>query len=73
MAADTKSRLRPEVPERRSMRLMANDEKALDVYFSSYLDDDDGDEDYVPYEEWKQVPLCVCACVCVCMHVCACV
>ena len=37
------------------MRLMANDEKALDMYFSSFIDDEEGDEDYVPFEEWKQV------------------
>ena len=53
--ADIKSRLRPEVPERRSMRLMANDEKALDSYFSAFFDDDDGDDEYLPIEDWKQV------------------
>lgn len=51
---DIKSRLRPEVPERRSMRLMANDEK-LDSYFSLFFDDEEGDEEYVPFEDWKQV------------------
>lgn len=53
--SDIKSRLRPEVPERRSMRLMANDEKMLDSYFSSFFDDEEGDEEYVPFEDWKQV------------------
>lgn len=38
------------------MRLMANDEKAME-YFASFFDDDDGDEEYVPVEEWKQVRL----------------
>ena len=56
--ADIKSRLRPEIPERRSMRLMANDEKALDLYFSAFFDDEEGDEEYLPVEDWKQVPKC---------------
>ena len=37
------------------MRLMANDEKALDLYFASFLDDEEGDEEYLPVEDWKQV------------------
>ena len=53
--SDIKSRLRPELPERRSMRLMANDEKLLDSYFSAFSDDDEGDDEYVPVEDWKQV------------------
>ncbi|CAI8034292.1 Mesoderm induction early response protein 1 [Geodia barretti] len=51
--SDLKSRLRPELPERRSMRLMANDEK-VDSYFSAFFDDDEGDDEYFPVEEWKQ-------------------
>ena len=38
------------------MRLMANDERALDSYFSSFFDDEEADEEYVPIEDWKQVP-----------------
>ena len=34
---------------------MANDEKALDSYFSAFFDDDDGDDEYLPIEDWKQV------------------
>lgn len=38
------------------MRLMANDGKTLsDSYFAAFFDDDEGDEEYVPMEEWKQV------------------
>ena len=33
---------------------MANDEKVLE-YFSAFFDDEEGDEEYVPVEEWKQV------------------
>ena len=40
------------------MRLMANDEKVLDSYFSSFFDDEEGDDEYVPVEDWKQV-LCI--------------
>ena len=39
------------------MRLMANDEKMLDSYFSAFFDDDEGDDEYFPVEEWKQVGL----------------
>ena len=38
---------------------MANDEKALDLYFASFLDDEEGDEEYLPVEDWKQVYLYV--------------
>jgi hypothetical protein len=38
------------------MRLMANDEK-VDSYFSAFFDDDEGDDEYFPVEEWKQVGL----------------
>ena len=37
---------------------MANDEKALDLYFSAFFDDEEGDEEYLPVEDWKQVPEC---------------
>jgi hypothetical protein len=33
---------------------MANDEKALDLYFSAFFDDEEGDEEYLPVEDWKQ-------------------
>ena len=52
-----KSWLRPEVPERRSMRLMISDEKAaVDTYFTSIMDSgSDSDEEYLPNEDWKEV------------------
>lgn len=52
------SRLRPEMPERRSMRLMNNDERAmLNSYFSSLYADSgsESDEEYCPQEDWKKV------------------
>ena len=54
-----KSWLRPEVPERRSMRLMISDEKAaVDTYFTSIMDSgSDSDEEYLPNEDWKEVGL----------------
>ena len=52
------SRLRPEIPERRSMRLMNNDDRAiLNAYFASVLTDGSGsesDEEYSPQEDWKK-------------------
>ena len=55
------SRLRPEVPERRSTRLMNNDEREramLNNYFSALLSEgseSESDEEYSPREEWKKV------------------
>ena len=39
------------------MRLMAND----DSFFSAFFDDDEGDDEYVPVEEWKQASLAPCS------------
>ena len=50
------SRLRPEVPERRSMRLISND--TLNAYFETLLSDLSGsesDDEYSPQEDWKKV------------------
>lgn len=53
------SRLRPEIPERRSMRLMNSDDRAIfNSYFASLLSDGSGsesDEEYSPQEDWKKV------------------
>lgn len=54
------ARLRPEMPERRSMRLMHNamDGRALTLNSYFFLSDGSGsesDEEYAPQEEWKKV------------------
>lgn len=54
-------RLRPELPERRSRRLMNIDERALlanSSYFAPLFSDgsdSESDEEYSPREEWKKV------------------
>ena len=38
------------------MRLMTNDEKAMEGYFASIMDGgSDSDEEYLPNEDWKTV------------------
>ena len=38
------------------MRLMTNDEKVMEGYFASLMDDgSDSDEEYLPNEDWKAV------------------
>lgn len=48
-----KYRLRPELPERRSIRLMQNEAAAVEAYFASVLEGSD-DDDNSPPEDWKR-------------------